>query len=95
MLADLSPPSEVILHPDAVRGYGSLVDAWSIGVVLYSCLTNQIPFDESESTPLPQRMAQRTVNLGILRGFGVSEIGCDFIGKLLKADPRERMSCCA
>ncbi|GAA6057407.1 hypothetical protein NBRC10513_007334 [Rhodotorula toruloides] len=84
---------EVILHPDAVRGYGSLVDAWSIGVVLYSCLTNQIPFDESESTPLPQRMAQRTVNLGILRGFGVSEIGCDFIGKLLKADPRERMSC--
>ncbi|BGP23930.1 ser/thr/tyr protein kinase RAD53 [Rhodotorula toruloides] len=84
---------EVILHPDAVRGYGSLVDAWSIGVVLYSCLTNQIPFDESESTPLPQRMAQRKVNLGILRGFGVSEIGCDFIGKLLKADPRERMSC--
>ncbi|BGO90811.1 hypothetical protein NBRC10512_000126 [Rhodotorula toruloides] len=84
---------EVILHPEAVRGYGSLVDAWSIGVVLYSCLTNQIPFDESESTPLPQRMAQRTVNLGILRGFGVSEIGCDFIGKLLKADPRERMSC--
>ncbi|KPV77573.1 uncharacterized protein RHOBADRAFT_11861 [Rhodotorula graminis WP1] len=84
---------EVILNPTPLAGYGNLVDAWSIGVVLYSCLTNQTPFDESESTPLPQRMRERTVDSGILRDFGVSDVACDFLMRLLVADPKKRMSC--
>ncbi|KAM0746431.1 Pkinase-domain-containing protein [Meredithblackwellia eburnea MCA 4105] len=65
---------EVILK-EAQAGYGPAVDAWSIGVVLFSCLTNSTPFDESESTPLPQRMKERSVDFGGLREFGISEIG--------------------
>ncbi|GAA5994353.1 serine/threonine-protein kinase [Rhodotorula paludigena] len=84
---------EVILNPSPSAGYGSLVDAWSIGVVLYSCLTNQTPFDESESTPLPQRMRERRIDLSVPRSLGVSEVACDFLSKLLVADPRGRMSC--
>lgn len=87
------PVSEVILNPSPSAGYGSLVDAWSIGVVLYSCLTNQTPFDESESTPLPQRMRERRIDLSVPRSLGVSEVACDFLSKLLVADPRGRMSC--
>ncbi|GAA5827996.1 hypothetical protein JCM3770_005536, partial [Rhodotorula araucariae] len=84
---------EVILNPTPLAGYGSLVDAWSIGVVLYSCLTNQTPFDESESTPLPQRMRERVVDLTVPRELGVSQVACDFLARLLVADPRGRMSC--
>lgn len=60
---------------EAHAGYGSAVDAWSIGVVLYSCMTNSTPFDESESTPLPQRMAERRVDFNGLEEFGISNIG--------------------
>ncbi|TNY18046.1 kinase-like domain-containing protein [Rhodotorula diobovata] len=84
---------EVILNPTPLAGYGSLVDAWSIGVVLYSCLTNQTPFDESESTPLPQRMRQRRVDTTVLVECGVSEVACDFLLRLLVPDPTKRMSC--
>lgn len=88
-----APLAEVILNPTPLAGYGSLVDAWSIGVVLYSCLTNQTPFDESESTPLPQRMRQRRVDATVLVECGVSEVACDFLLRLLVPDPTKRMSC--
>ncbi|KAL8278358.1 hypothetical protein RQP46_009250 [Phenoliferia psychrophenolica] len=82
---------EVILK-EAQAGYGAQVDAWSIGVVLYSCMTNSTPFDESESTPLPQRMAERRVDFNGLEEYGISEIAIDFLRQLLVVDPTKRMS---
>lgn len=70
--------TEVILADNRQSGYGNAVDAWSIGVVLYSCLTNATPFDESESTPLPERMAARRVDFDQVRENGVSETGASF-----------------
>ncbi|GAA5841450.1 hypothetical protein JCM11251_007142 [Rhodosporidiobolus azoricus] len=84
---------EVILGNQAGVGYRDIVDAYSIGVILYSCLTNQTPFDESESTPLPERMQFRSVDMNIPRSMGVSEIALDFLGRLLENDPNKRMSC--
>ncbi|GAA6010087.1 hypothetical protein JCM11491_005861 [Sporobolomyces phaffii] len=84
---------EVILNPNPQAGYSPAVDAWSIGVVLFSLLTCQTPFDESESTPLPQRMRERRVDFDFLIGEGLSELCVDFLRKLLVADPRKRMSC--
>ncbi|GAA6063026.1 hypothetical protein JCM10212_001805 [Sporobolomyces blumeae] len=84
---------EVILNPNPSAGYSPLVDAWSIGVVLFSLLTCQTPFDESESTPLPQRMRERQVDFEFLRGEGLSEVCLDFLRRLLVSDPRKRMSC--
>ncbi|GAA6033636.1 hypothetical protein JCM8097_004360 [Rhodosporidiobolus ruineniae] len=84
---------EVIINNQPGIGYNSIVDAYSCGVIFYSCLTNQIPFDESESEPLHERMAHRSVDLNIPRGMGVSERALDFLDRLLKNDPRERLSC--
>ena len=66
---------EVVLKNDPVAGYGPAVDAWSIGIILFACLTNTTPFDESESTPLPQRMAARKVDMTNVREVGASEMG--------------------
>ncbi|ORY91469.1 kinase-like domain-containing protein [Leucosporidium creatinivorum] len=83
---------EVILKNDPNAGYGPVVDAWSVGVILYSCMTNQTPFDESESTPLPERMLARRVDFSPLEEANVSPTAIDFINKLLLADPNKRMT---
>ncbi|BGP54975.1 hypothetical protein JCM8202v2_002563 [Rhodotorula sphaerocarpa] len=84
---------QVLLHPNPQVGYSSIVDAWSIGIVLWCCLTNQTPFDESETEPLAQRMQTRHVDMSLPRRMGVSEVALDFLYKLLTVDPRRRMSC--
>lgn len=83
---------EVILNPNKAGGYDDKVDAWSVGIILFSCLTNSTPFDESESTPLPQRMRERVVDLSLLREENVSKDCLDFIWQLLQIDPAMRMS---
>jgi serine/threonine/tyrosine protein kinase RAD53 len=67
--------AEVILNPSGSGSYALSVDAWSIGIVLYCCLTNQSPFDESEATPLTQRIAARKIDFDIVRQTGCSENG--------------------
>ena len=67
--------TEVILNNDPNAGYGPAVDAWSIGVILYSCLTNQTPFDEDEETPLATRMLARRVDLSPLTEAHASDLG--------------------
>lgn len=67
--------AEVIINNNPTKGYSTAVDAWSIGVILYSCLTNQTPFDESESAPLPERMLVRKVELDPLHDVGASPTG--------------------
>ncbi|GAA5952414.1 hypothetical protein JCM8115_003595 [Rhodotorula mucilaginosa] len=84
---------EVILNPNPAAGYSSIVDAWSIGVVLWCCLTNQTPFDETESEPLALRMRSRQVDMSVPQSLGVSDVAIDFLRKLLNPDPRFRMSC--
>lgn len=81
---------EVILG--TVGSYDTAVDVFSIGVVLYCCITNSTPFDESESTPLPERMKLRVVDYDELRAVNMSEIGIDFVSKLLVSDPALRMT---
>lgn len=83
------------MNPNPAAGYSSIVDAWSIGVVLWCCLTNQTPFDETESEPLALRMRSRQVDMSVPQSLGVSDVAIDFLRKLLNPDPRFRMSCCA
>ena len=55
--------------------YGFAVDAYSIGVVLYSCLANATPFNEDSKVPLAERMKARVVDSGELRDLKISENG--------------------
>ncbi|RDB16782.1 putative serine/threonine-protein kinase fhkC [Hypsizygus marmoreus] len=85
------------LAPEVVRqendeGYDNVVDSWSVGVIVFSMLTNASPFIEDDTRDVRTRVATRVVDWGILSTQHVSATAQDFIRRLLEEDPRHRMS---
>ncbi|XP_072243212.1 serine/threonine-protein kinase Chk2 [Leuresthes tenuis] len=83
---------EVFTHA-STTGYGLAVDAWSLGVLLFVCLSGYAPFHESFS--------DRSVTEQIIRGEftmvpskwrRVSSQAKDVVRKLLVVDPAKRMT---
>ncbi|XP_023199410.1 serine/threonine-protein kinase Chk2 isoform X2 [Xiphophorus maculatus] len=83
---------EVFTHASST-GYGLAVDAWSLGVLLFVCLSGYTPFHE--------RFGERSVTEQIIRGEftmipskwrHVSNQAKDMVRKLLEVDPTLRMT---
>ncbi|KAJ7646667.1 kinase-like domain-containing protein [Roridomyces roridus] len=79
-------------------GYDSLVDSWSVGVILFSMLSNTNPFLENSVDDLKTRIAERTIDWTVLDSlrYGpeerpLSDQVRDFLYRLLDFDPRQRM----
>lgn len=83
---------EVILQGPDKPGYGFQVDAWSVGVIIYSCLANASPFVEDEALPLAERIACRVPDLQLLVDMGCSAEGVDFVARFMVHDPGQRMT---
>ncbi|KAJ7162184.1 CAMK/RAD53 protein kinase [Mycena filopes] len=81
---------EVVTQQNS-SGYDSLVDSWSVGVILFSMLTNTTPFIENTNEDLKVRIAQRIIDWSQLEGMDLSLEATDFIRQLLEFDPRRRM----
>ncbi|KAF8200853.1 CAMK/RAD53 protein kinase [Pholiota molesta] len=81
---------EVIKEP--ANGYDNLVDSWSIGVIVFSMLTNQGPFIEDENVDVRTRILTRRVDWGALEPHELSIEAVDFIHQLLQPRPTRRMS---
>ncbi|KAK0225407.1 kinase-like domain-containing protein [Armillaria fumosa] len=84
------------LAPEVVRqenhqGYDNLVDSWSVGVIVYSMLTNTTPFIEDENQPdIRTRIAERWIHWQPLEMH--SREARSFIQALLETDPTKRMT---
>ncbi|KAK0194926.1 kinase-like domain-containing protein [Armillaria mellea] len=84
------------LAPEVVRqenhqGYDNLVDSWSVGVIVYSMLTNTAPFIEDEYQPdIRMRIAERWIHWQPLEMH--SHEARSFIQALLETDPTKRMT---
>ncbi|KAF8200052.1 kinase-like domain-containing protein [Mycena galopus ATCC 62051] len=72
-------------------GYDSLVDSWSVGVILFSMLTNTTPFIETSVEDLKIRIAERQIEWSQIECIGLTPEALDFIKCLLEYDPRRRM----
>jgi serine/threonine/tyrosine protein kinase RAD53 len=69
---------EVVTQQNS-SGYDSLVDSWSVGVILFSMLTNTTPFIESSIEDLRTRIASRDIDWGQLGAlYGLSDEGNEF-----------------
>ncbi|KIY46778.1 Pkinase-domain-containing protein, partial [Fistulina hepatica ATCC 64428] len=77
------------------EGYSNAVDSWSVGVILFSILTLNTPFqEENESLPLSVRIRQRRVEWSLLDqpDFHISNACKNIIQRLLRTDPTERLT---
>ncbi|KAF8906569.1 CAMK/RAD53 protein kinase [Gymnopilus junonius] len=85
------------LAPEVVEqngrdGYDNLVDSWSVGVIVFSMLTNAGPFIEDEAQEIKARILSRRVDWGTLTCQPVSNEAYSFIRGLLQDNPRRRRS---
>lgn len=85
---------EVILQYSDSPGYSFAVDAWSVGVIVYSCLANASPFQEDETLPLVERMKTRTPDIDLLWEMGCTPAAVDFVLGFMQRDPAKRMTVC-
>ncbi|RDD46544.1 Serine/threonine-protein kinase ULK2 [Trichoplax sp. H2] len=71
--------------------YDSKADLWSIGAIVYQCLTGKAPFTASNPQKLRNFYVNSTELIPNIPNYASKEIS-DLILKLLKKNPRERMS---
>ncbi|KAJ7879529.1 kinase-like domain-containing protein [Mycena olivaceomarginata] len=76
---------EVVTQQNS-SGYDSLVDSWSVGVIMFSMLSNTTPFIESSVEDLRTRIAERIIEWTQLERLSLSEDALDF----LRRPPRIR-----
>ncbi|KAJ7879535.1 kinase-like domain-containing protein [Mycena olivaceomarginata] len=81
---------EVVTQQNS-SGYDSLVNSWSVGVIMFSMLSNSTPFIDSSVEDLRTRIAERIIEWTQLERLRLSEDALDFLRRLLEYDPRYRM----
>ena len=65
-----------VVNQSNAEGYTSVVDSWSVGVIVFSMLTNSSPFiEDANQTNLRIRIIERVIDWDTLRNRGVSEAG--------------------
>jgi len=81
-----------ILTPSDSRAYDSQCDLWSLGVILYVCLSGYPPFSESEGCSLKKQIIEGIYDFDTQIWTHISEQAKDLIRKLLNTDPDERLT---
>jgi len=77
--------------PEILRkkgGYQKSADLWSIGVILYACLSGVFPFEEDE--PVEEQIKTGKFNFPDEYWGNVSDEAIDLCCKLMVVDPKER-----
>lgn len=80
----------------APNGYSLRVDSWSVGVIIFSALTNASPFIEESHLEIRARIQMRQVDWNLLQECpkqreGISPLCHRFISELLQNDPVARL----
>ncbi|TFK54570.1 Pkinase-domain-containing protein [Heliocybe sulcata] len=83
---------EVVSQTANQEGYHQIVDSWSVGVIVFSMVTNSSPFLEDENLDIMHRILQRQIDWKTLHGANVSQLAIDFVTKLLEINPDHRMT---
>ncbi|XP_063172007.1 serine/threonine-protein kinase Chk2 isoform X2 [Candoia aspera] len=81
-----------VLHFAGTAGYGRSVDCWSLGVILFMCLSGYPPFYEKRAQlPLREQIARGDYCYVEEAWKNVSKDAFDLVQKLLVVDPTRRL----
>lgn len=75
---------------DEASHYDIKADMWSLGCLMHAVLTGNSPYPTDNVLPKPDDTATFPANEKALLARKVSELGIDFITKLVIIDPKER-----
>lgn len=78
------------ISPEMVRGeiYNEKIDLWSLGVLCYEFLIGKPPFETPDYEETYKKIATATFQMP----SSISELGRDFIGRLLVVDANKRLN---
>ncbi|KAM4810006.1 serine/threonine-protein kinase Chk2 [Rhinophrynus dorsalis] len=82
-----------VLNTEGTAGYSSAVDYWSLGVILFVCLSGYPPFSEQNcKIPLKNQIAGGKYTFIPAAWEHVSKPALDLVKKLLVVDPNKRLT---
>ncbi|XP_044131336.1 serine/threonine-protein kinase Chk2 isoform X1 [Bufo gargarizans] len=82
-----------VLNTAGTGGYSRAVDYWSLGVILFVCLSGYPPFSESNcNIPLKDQITGGLYNFIPAAWEHVSQPALDLVKKLLVVDPEKRLT---
>jgi len=85
--------SPFTVSPDVIkRKYGKECDLWSVGVITYFLLTNQMPFNADSDGDVFNKILCGQYSFPKWAEGSVSEEARDFVSKLIVIDPQERFT---
>lgn len=85
-------PNYVAPEIIARKPYGTPVDMWSIGVVIYILLCGYLPFADKSHVILYRKIQQARYQFHTQYWNGISKDAKDFITMLLERDPNQRLT---
>ncbi|XP_065055043.1 serine/threonine-protein kinase ULK1-like isoform X2 [Rhopilema esculentum] len=93
MMAATLCGSPMYMAPEVImsKAYDARADLWSIGTIIYQCLTGKAPFQASNPQNL-RKLYATTKNLSPRIPPGCSQVMKNLLVNLLKKDPEERLN---
>lgn len=83
----------LFMSPEMLAGeYDEKTDVWSMGVILYFCITQVYPFDGSCRETLYKNILARNVNYLNENLDNYDPLVIDLMKKMLTKDPKDRIS---
>ncbi|KAL5254105.1 hypothetical protein ACHWQZ_G013759 [Mnemiopsis leidyi] len=73
--------------------YGKETDLWSIGVITYVMLSGYPPFQSASTTGLYSKIRRAQYDYDSPYWDNISSLAKDFVNKLLRINPKKRMTC--
>lgn len=75
------------------QNYGKETDLWSVGVITYIMLSGCPPFQSESTAGLYDKIKRGQFSYDAFHWDNISNLAKDFINKLLRVNPKKRMTC--